>query len=64
LGWDAQAALADMGTRAVVCDTVEALAQQVAAQSLPGDHIVCMSNGGFGGIHARLIALLGAGPAA
>jgi UDP-N-acetylmuramate: L-alanyl-gamma-D-glutamyl-meso-diaminopimelate ligase len=31
----------------------------VAAQSLPGDHIVCMSNGGFGGIHARLIALLG-----
>ena len=64
LGWDAQAALADMGTRAVVCGTVEALAQQVAAQSLPGDHIVCMSNGGFGGIHARLIALLGAGPAA
>jgi len=64
LGWDAQAALADMGTRATVCDTVEALAQQVAAQSLPGDHIVCMSNGGFGGIHARLITLLGAGPAA
>jgi UDP-N-acetylmuramate: L-alanyl-gamma-D-glutamyl-meso-diaminopimelate ligase len=64
LGWDAQAALAEMGARATVCDTVEALAQQVAAQSLPGDHIVCMSNGGFGGIHARLIALLGAGPAA
>ena len=58
LGWDAQAALGEMGARAVVCDTVEALAQQVAAQSLPGDHIVCMSNGGFGGIHARLITLL------
>ena len=64
LGWDAQAALAEMGARAVVCDTVEALARQVAAQSLPGDHIVCMSNGGFGGIHARLIALLGEAPAA
>jgi UDP-N-acetylmuramate: L-alanyl-gamma-D-glutamyl-meso-diaminopimelate ligase len=64
LGWDAQAALAEMGARAVVCDTVEALACQVAAQSLPGDHIVCMSNGGFGGIHARLIALLGEAPAA
>jgi UDP-N-acetylmuramate: L-alanyl-gamma-D-glutamyl-meso-diaminopimelate ligase len=63
LGWDAQAALAEMGARAVVSDTVEALARQVAAQSLPGDHIVCMSNGGFGGIHARLIGLLGAGPA-
>jgi len=61
LGWDAQAALAEMGTRAVVCDTVEALARQVAAQSLPGDHIVCMSNGGFGGIHARLMALLAEG---
>jgi len=59
LGWDAQAALAEMGARAVVCDTVEALARRVAAQSQPGDHIVCMSNGGFGGIHARLIALLG-----
>ncbi len=64
LGWDAPAALAAMGARAVVCDTVEALARQVAAQSQPGDHIVCMSNGGFGGIHARLIALLGEGPAA
>jgi len=63
LGWDAQAALAEMGARAVVSDTVEALARQVATQSLPGDHIVCMSNGGFGGIHARLIGLLGAGPA-
>ena len=64
LGWDAPAALAEMGARAVVCDTVEALARRVAAQSQPGDHIVCMSNGGFGGIHARLIALLGEGPAA
>ncbi len=64
LGWDAHAALAEMGARAVVCDSVEALARQVAAQSLPGDHIVCMSNGGFGGIHARLIGLLGAEPAA
>ena len=64
LGWDAQAALAEMGARAVVRDTVEALAQQVVAQSLPGDHIVCMSNGGFGGIHARLIALLGGSSAA
>jgi len=63
LGWDAPAALTAMGARAVVCDTVEALARQVAAQSQPGDHIVCMSNGGFGGIHARLIALLGEGPA-
>jgi UDP-N-acetylmuramate: L-alanyl-gamma-D-glutamyl-meso-diaminopimelate ligase len=30
---------------------------QAAAQ--PGDHVLCMSNGGFGGIHARLLTTLG-----
>ena len=31
---------------------------QVAAAARPGDHIVCMSNGGFGGIHEKLLAAL------
>jgi UDP-N-acetylmuramate: L-alanyl-gamma-D-glutamyl-meso-diaminopimelate ligase len=30
----------------------------VVMQARPGDHILCMSNGGFGGIHAKLLALL------
>jgi UDP-N-acetylmuramate: L-alanyl-gamma-D-glutamyl-meso-diaminopimelate ligase len=58
LGWDAAEALLPMGARAVVSDSVEDLARQVVAQARPGDHILCMSNGGFGGIHARLLALL------
>jgi UDP-N-acetylmuramate: L-alanyl-gamma-D-glutamyl-meso-diaminopimelate ligase len=58
LGWDAQAALAPLGERATVIDTVDRLAQQVAEAARPGDHIVCMSNGGFGGIHAKLLNLL------
>ncbi len=54
LGWDASEALAPMGARAQVADTVDALVAQVQAQVQPGDHLLCMSNGGFGGIHQKL----------
>ena len=58
LGWDAREALAPMGDKAMVADTIEALTQQVVMQARPGDHILCMSNGGFGGIHQKLLASL------
>ena len=58
LDWDAREALAPMGTRAHVADTVDALVAQVQAQVQPGDHLLCMSNGGFGNIHARLQLML------
>jgi len=58
LGWDAAEALTPMGTRAVVSHSIDELAHQVVAQARAGDHILCMSNGGFGGIHAKLLALL------
>ena len=58
LDWDAAEALAPMGERAQVRGDVPALVQAVAAAARPGDHIVCMSNGGFGGIHARLLQAL------
>jgi UDP-N-acetylmuramate: L-alanyl-gamma-D-glutamyl-meso-diaminopimelate ligase len=58
LDWDARAALSPMGERAQVADTLEALLAQVQAAARPGDHLLCMSNGGFGGIHARLLAAL------
>jgi UDP-N-acetylmuramate: L-alanyl-gamma-D-glutamyl-meso-diaminopimelate ligase len=54
LGWDAAEALGPMGQRAYVADTVDAVVAQVSAHVQPGDHILCMSNGGFGGIHAKL----------
>ena len=57
-GWDARDALAPMGKLAVVADSVEALVQAVVAAARPGDHVLCMSNGGFGGIHAKLLAAL------
>jgi UDP-N-acetylmuramate: L-alanyl-gamma-D-glutamyl-meso-diaminopimelate ligase len=59
-GWNARDALAPMGASAVVADSVDALVAQVVAAAQPGDHVLCMSNGGFGGIHAKLLAALGA----
>ena len=58
LDWDAQEALSTMGARAQVADTVDAVVAQVRAQVQPGDHILCMSNGGFGGIHLKLVEAL------
>ncbi|WP_313080901.1 UDP-N-acetylmuramate:L-alanyl-gamma-D-glutamyl-meso-diaminopimelate ligase [Pulveribacter sp.] len=60
LDWDAAAALAPLGARAQTAGDVPTLAAQVAAAARPGDHVVCMSNGSFGGIHARLLQLLAA----
>ena len=58
LDWDARAALAPMGQRAQVADNLDALLAQVMAAVQPGDQLVCMSNGGFGGIHTRLLDTL------
>jgi UDP-N-acetylmuramate: L-alanyl-gamma-D-glutamyl-meso-diaminopimelate ligase len=54
-GWDARDALAPMGAQALVADSVDALAAAVAAAARPGDHVLVMSNGSFGGIHRKLL---------
>jgi UDP-N-acetylmuramate: L-alanyl-gamma-D-glutamyl-meso-diaminopimelate ligase len=58
LDWDAASALAPMGVRAQVANSIATVLAQVQASVQPGDHIVCMSNGGFGGIHAKLSSML------
>jgi len=58
LDWDAAAALAPMGERSKVAGSIDALVPQVVAAARPGDHIVCMSNGGFGGVHDKLLSAL------
>jgi UDP-N-acetylmuramate: L-alanyl-gamma-D-glutamyl-meso-diaminopimelate ligase len=60
LGWDAAEALRSMGERARVAYGIDELVAQVRAAARPGDHVVCMSNGGFGGIHERLLQALAA----
>jgi UDP-N-acetylmuramate: L-alanyl-gamma-D-glutamyl-meso-diaminopimelate ligase len=58
LGWDAAAALAPLGANARVFEDLDALAGAVAAEARSGDHVLVMSNGGFGGIHDKLLARL------
>jgi UDP-N-acetylmuramate: L-alanyl-gamma-D-glutamyl-meso-diaminopimelate ligase len=60
LGWDPSEALAPMGDKARVAQSVDELVAQLQAVARPGDHVLCMSNGGFGGIHAKLLQALGA----
>ena len=60
LGWDAREALAPMGDRAVVEDDLSRLVDQIVIAAQPGDHILVMSNGGFGGIHGKILAALAA----
>jgi UDP-N-acetylmuramate: L-alanyl-gamma-D-glutamyl-meso-diaminopimelate ligase len=58
LDWDARSALQPMGTRARVVDTVDGLVAAIVAVARAGDHILCMSNGSFGGIHRKLLDAL------
>jgi len=62
LDWDAAAALAPLGVgpgqRAQTAPDIDTLVSQVQQAAKPGDHIVCMSNGGFGGVHDRLLRAL------
>jgi UDP-N-acetylmuramate: L-alanyl-gamma-D-glutamyl-meso-diaminopimelate ligase len=60
LSWDARQALAPMGEQAIVCDSIDELVVKVVAVARPGDHILCMSNGGFGGVHMKLLDALAA----
>ena len=58
LGWDATATLAPLGERARCEADLERLVGAISAEAQPGDQVLIMSNGGFGGIHDRLLAAL------
>ncbi len=58
LGWDAAAVFAPLGARARCVDDLDSLVAAIAADALPGDHVLVMSNGGFGGLHGKLLAAL------
>jgi UDP-N-acetylmuramate: L-alanyl-gamma-D-glutamyl-meso-diaminopimelate ligase len=60
LGWDAGSVFARLGSRAVCNADLDALVHAIVAEARDGDHIVGMSNGSFGGIHAKLLAALAA----
>ena len=55
LGWDVRGAMAPLGNKAIIEDDLGALIGKITAATHRGDHILVMSNGGFGGIHEKLL---------
>ncbi|MCB2263618.1 MAG: UDP-N-acetylmuramate:L-alanyl-gamma-D-glutamyl-meso-diaminopimelate ligase [Candidatus Thiosymbion ectosymbiont of Robbea hypermnestra] len=58
LGWDPAAWFADPGRQITLCTQVDDIVDRIVAAARPGDHLVVMSNGGFGGIHRKLLDAL------
>jgi UDP-N-acetylmuramate: L-alanyl-gamma-D-glutamyl-meso-diaminopimelate ligase len=58
LGWDLGPVADAIGPRAAIATDVAELASRLAADSRQGDHVLIMSNGGFGGLHGRLLEAL------
>ncbi|MFO7640966.1 MAG: UDP-N-acetylmuramate:L-alanyl-gamma-D-glutamyl-meso-diaminopimelate ligase [Candidatus Competibacteraceae bacterium] len=56
LGWDLGAVAAMLGPRGQVCHSLDATLAAIHARAKPGTQVLIMSNGGFGGIHERLLA--------
>jgi UDP-N-acetylmuramate: L-alanyl-gamma-D-glutamyl-meso-diaminopimelate ligase len=62
LGWDLPGSMRELGARVRFAGTVDELVHELAAELRPGDHVLVMSNGGFGGLHDKLLAALRARP--
>ena len=60
LGWNVAEALAPLGERAVIEGDLDRLVARIAGVAQPGDQVLVMSNGGFGGIHEKLLTALAA----
>lgn len=58
LGWDAAEVFAGMGDKAAVFENLDALVAAVTGTARYGDQILVMSNGGFGGVHEKLLDAL------
>lgn len=58
LDWNVKEALAPLGDRANTFTDLDTLVAAVASVARPGDHVLVMSNGGFGGVHNKLLAAL------
>lgn len=59
LGWDVAAALSPLGSKVQCSEDIEHLASSVVAGAREGDYVLVMSNGGFAGVHERILQSLG-----
>lgn len=55
LGWDLEQALLPLGDRAKAFSDIDRLVDEIIMAAQPGDHVLVMSNGGFGGIHQKIL---------
>jgi UDP-N-acetylmuramate: L-alanyl-gamma-D-glutamyl-meso-diaminopimelate ligase len=62
IDWDVAAAMSPLGAKAATDADLNVLIEHIATQARAGDHILVMSNGGFGGIHDKLLARLASPP--
>ncbi len=58
LGWDAAEALAPMRTKATVFNDIDVMVTAIVKEAKSGDQVLVMSNGGFGGVHQKLLDAL------
>ncbi|MGB9149858.1 MAG: UDP-N-acetylmuramate:L-alanyl-gamma-D-glutamyl-meso-diaminopimelate ligase, partial [Burkholderiales bacterium] len=58
LGWDPAEALAPLGAKAKTYNDLTQMTGAIVGTAKPGDHILIMSNGGFGGIHEKILSKL------
>ena len=58
LGWDAAEVFAALGAKVRCVNDLGELVETIGAAAMPGDQVVIMSNGGFGGVHEKLLARL------
>ena len=58
LGWDVAKAFAPIGTKTGVFTDLNAMIDAIVVMAQSGDQILVMSNGGFGGVHGKILAKL------
>jgi UDP-N-acetylmuramate: L-alanyl-gamma-D-glutamyl-meso-diaminopimelate ligase len=58
LGWDLQESIAPLGSKAKSFHDLGRLVEAVCSEAKPHDHVLVMSNGGFGGVHQKILARL------
>lgn len=58
IDWDVAEALSPLGGKLHVGYDLDVLVAEIASSAQPGDQVLVMSNGGFGGIHNKLLAAL------
>ena len=58
LDWDLQPVIEAAANKAVVARSLDDIIQTIVSEAGEGDAVVIMSNGGFGGLHQKLISAL------